>query len=184
MKGSMLIKNWGIVNCDETPVLPAASFKWDRSDALTWSGCCGMNPGEDRLIFLQLYSSLETWSRESLSIYLTEQDFIFHWPHFLQGCTPTEEAAGATVTDMKGLTFRKVLPPAHFADQFKELRFEVHTVATMNIAVSGDVTSCILVEFFQGLEDFAVSILRHKSYAASNKTNFLFAEITSRVHRW
>ena len=77
----------GIVNCDATPVLPAASFKWDRWDALTWCGCCGMNPGEDRLIFLQLYSSLETWSRESLSIYLTEQDFIFHWPYFLQRCT-------------------------------------------------------------------------------------------------
>jgi hypothetical protein len=141
-------------------VLPAASFKWDRWDALTWCGCCGMNPGEDRLIFLQLYSSLETWSRESLSIYLTEQDFIFHWPHFLQGCTSTDEAAAATVTDRHdGLPSRMVSLLVHFADQFKELRFEVHIVATMKIVVSWDVTSCSLAEFFQGLEDFAVFIL-------------------------
>jgi len=57
-------------------------------------------------------------------------------------------------------------------------------MATMTIAVSEDVTSCILVEFFQGLEDFAVSILRVKSYSPLNKTNFCFAEITSRIRRW
>jgi hypothetical protein len=74
-----------------TPVLPAA---------LVWCSCCELNPGEDRLIFLQLYSSLETWLRQSLSIYLTEQDFIAQCQYFLQGWTATERAASVAVSDV------------------------------------------------------------------------------------
>jgi len=46
------------------------------------------------------------------------------------------------------------------------------------------VTSCSLVEFFQGLDDFAVSILRLKTYAASNNPKFWFAGLAVSVHRW